>query len=311
MHQAGIYANRLHKGDSPIESYYFDQEVLQRYFNHPEQYSIEDGMTGGSILTKDEYYFSLPEESRDIKTFAQIRYGKRRLKDGSIVVTVIAIDLARLPYKEQQYWTSYEIKNPQFAEKDEAFEAYFRSQFLAEFVSYEDPLYQIYGIVKDINDIFIRLEGAKLFKNDRENPYLRYPITNTLKAYQEAHKELFKLIGSDALDKDVLFRLLKNRLGIKEKVLKNSEGKIKGSWALLKVLIEKTPGATFDPLKECQEARVKDAHIIEKARLPNMDFRQKFQDDCRRILGTLSRLKLFLYIIKQGINHATEGNPEI
>jgi len=286
----GVFTNRLHKGDSQIKHYYFAQDVLDNYLKYPDRYHILDDVVGGKILTKDDYYFSLPEDKRDNETFAQIRYGKRRLKGETIAIAVIVKDLSDLPYKQQQYWASFEINNPQFVEEDEEFGKYWRESFEASFLDHEDPLQQIYETLRDINELI----GQKLFRNDSENPYLRYPVVNTNWAYQNAHKELFKLFSPDSLDKDVLLDLLKNRLVVREEELKDSIQPYKGKWDLFKMLIEKIPGASFGPLRQCRDARVEDAHRVGKARLPNTDLAQEFRGDCLEILETFKHLELYL-----------------
>lgn len=291
----GFFTNRLHKGDSQIKHYYFKQDVLDNYLKYPAHYDIWDDVVCGHILTKDAYYFSLPEDKRDNEAFTQIRYGKRRLKNGSIAIAAIAKDLSDLPYKQQQYWASFEIDNPQFVEEDEEFEKYWRESFEALFLDHEDPLQGIYQTVRNINELI----GRKLFRNDSANPYLRYPVINTNSTYKNAHKELFKLFGPDSLDQDVLLDLLKNRLGVKEEKLKGDKQPYKGKWALFKMLVEKNSRASFEPLQRCRDARGEDAHKIIEACLTNIDLTQKFRDDCLEILETFKRLELHLKKILQ------------
>ncbi len=52
----GFFTNRLHLGDSPIQQYFFNNEVLDKYFKYPDRYHLEDDVIGGSILTRDAYY---------------------------------------------------------------------------------------------------------------------------------------------------------------------------------------------------------------------------------------------------------------
>ena len=145
------FLNRLHQGNSRIKHYYFILEVLDKYFRHPEQYYIHDDVIGGYISTKDEYYLSFPENTRDENTFALIRYGKRKLADDSVVIAVILYDLSELPLKEQKYWEYYEIDHPDFSTIDNDFENYIRQKFEAEFVDYEDPLSNIVEKIESIN----------------------------------------------------------------------------------------------------------------------------------------------------------------
>jgi len=286
----GFFTDRLHKGDSQIQHYYFSQDVLDKYLSYPDRYFISDDIVGGDILTKDAYYFSLPEDGRDKQTFAQIRYGKRRLIDGSISIAVIAIDLSNLPLKEQMHWASFELEAPEFAKEDKEFRKYIYETIEGQFVNYVDPLRRIFETVQNINNII----GRKLFRKDVENPYLIYPVKNTKDAYQNGHKELFKLFGPDSLDQKVLVEILRDRLGVEEKELRGRERKYKGNWALLKMLVEKIPGASFEPLGQCYEARQEDAHNVDKAELLKIDLRETFKHDCQDILKTFEILACYL-----------------
>jgi len=271
---------------------WFKHEVLDEYLKHPERYHIYDERAGMcNILTKDAYYFNLPEDERDSETFAQIRYFKRRLKNSELAIGVVEHDLSQLPYKEQLYWTSKEIENPEFMPHDENFEKSTKEGFEGEFVNHNDPLQSIYEIIKAIN---VTLEN-KLFKNDTQNPNLRYPVVNTEQSYQNAHEELFKLIGSDSLNKKALEEILLKKLGVSEDKLKDKKSKRpKGPWALFKILISKIPEASFAPFKKCYDARIAKTHKIDEARLPDKDFTKMFLDDCSNIVKELKRLKSFL-----------------
>lgn len=215
----GVFTNRLHRGDSQLSHYYFRPDVLDRYLRHQEHYHIHDDVIGGQIMTNDTYYFSLAENRRTIETFTKIEYGKRRLKQGNAAIAVIAKDLSDLPYQEQQYWASCEIKTPQFVKKYEEFAKYWLQSFEAQFVNNEDPLQEIYNVVRSIND----LVGDKLFQRTSDNPYLRYPVHNTKQAYQNAHKELYKLLGPDSLNQSLLLDVLR-QLGATEEQLKATKG---------------------------------------------------------------------------------------
>ena len=285
----GVFTNRLHQGDSQLSHYYFRQDVLDGYLSYPDRYHIHDDVVDGQILTKDAYYFSLAEDRRGSETFAQIRYGKRRLKQGNVAIAAIAKDLSGLPYQQQQYWASFEIKNPQFAEEDEEYEKYWLQSFEAQFVNHKDPLQEVYGVLGSIND----LVGDKLFCCTSENPHLRYPVKNTNEAYQNAHKELYKLLGSGSLKQEVLLDVLR-QLGATEEQLKGDKRQWKGNWDLFGVLVEKVPGASFAPLQRCSKARHQDAHVIGTPGFPDVDLTQKFRVDCMEILETLKRLEFYL-----------------
>lgn len=48
------YKNRLHCGANQLDLVMFSEEVLARYFDHPEFYEIDDSLSGGHIWAKSE-----------------------------------------------------------------------------------------------------------------------------------------------------------------------------------------------------------------------------------------------------------------
>jgi hypothetical protein len=286
----GVFTDWLHKGDSQIRHYYFEQAVLDKYLSYPDRYLISDDIVQGRITVKNAYYLSLPEDERDKQVFDRIRYGKMKLENGSIAIAAIAIDLSNLPAKEQEHWSSSEIEAPKFSKDDKEFKEYVRMMIQGEFGDYVDPLLGIFDTVKNINNII----GRKLFRNDVENPYLTYPVKNTEAAYHNAHEELIKLFSTDSLDQKVLVEILRDRMGVKEKELKGRKREYKGKWELLKMLIEKTPGASFEHFERCYKARQKAAHKVDEAKLPNIDLRETFRQDCQEILKTFEILACYL-----------------
>lgn len=290
----GAFTNRLHRGDSQLNHYLFHQNVLDKYLQYPDRYEIKDDIVTGHIWTRDAYYSSLPEDKRDKETFGIIRYGKRKLKEGGLAIAAIAIDLSGLPYQEQQHWASHEIDNStEFSGKDPDFEAYYRMMFEGEWVRYEDPLQEISNVAECINNLTDRIVGGKLFRNTSENPYLQYIVRNTDKAYQDVHKELYKLLGSDSLGKDVLRALLK-KLGAKEEELRDQNKTEKKGWGLFKLFVINFCNVNFAPLQKCFDERMADAHIIGTINLPKDDLTLRFRVDCEEILKTLKGIESYL-----------------
>jgi hypothetical protein len=136
--------------------------------------------------------------------------------------------------------------------------------------------------------------GSKLFIRDGPQPQLRYPVTNSDVAYADAHKELFKVIGSDALSKRELKRLLTERLGARPEDLVNPGGKPKGSWVLFRTLLKQGPQADFGPFQTSWEARQESAHKIIEARYSGDNFLARFRAECEGIAEALRRLDEWL-----------------
>jgi len=290
----GYYTNQLHLGDSQISLRFFKQEVLKKYFDQPEKYYINDDIVNGRIGTRDQYYFSLPEATRDQnqEIISQIRYGKRKLSNGSLAIAVILKDLSRLPLKEQLYWAGSEIDNPIFAEHDEEYEKFLRQNFLAEWIDYKDPLKQIIKIINDINEICITKYNLNFFRKTG-NPRLKYPLINNRGNYIEAHKELWKVIGS--FNKSLVEKLVED-LSI-QKPSHYDKLKEYGLFKLLFSNLENNKGQRIlKPFKICNQARNKDAHEIDEARIEDINFVSKFRNDCEQLIESLEKIKNFFQI---------------
>ena len=128
------YEKRLKLGAGQVNQAYFEEEVLRKYFNHPEKYEVEDSESGGSVLSRGE---EIP--------YIWVRYSKRKLVNGNIVVGAIYKDLAAMSDTDQKYWASYEVKEAKFVEyeKDEAYQRFVKNQFYGEFADYVDPIADI------------------------------------------------------------------------------------------------------------------------------------------------------------------------
>lgn len=287
----GEFTNRLHKGDSQIKHYYFKQDVLGKYFRCVDRYHIYDDVSGGCIRDMDSYYFSLSEEKREQEIVGNVRYGKRKLKDGSIAIAVIVYDLSLSSKKEQMYWVSFEFENPEFSEEDPDFEVYWKRNFKGHFIAANDPLQKINNTIKTINALF---GNVKLFGKHQENLFLKYPVVSTQNEYQTAHKELYKWIGSDSLNKKLLEKILIEKLSVSKHELCNDRGSCKGQWALFKMLVSKIHGASFEPFQRCHDARVETSHKIAQPQLPSTDLRNVFLIDCYAIQQELCKLRHFL-----------------
>ena len=63
------YEKRLMLGAGQVNQAYFEEEVLRKYFDHPEKYEVEDSESGGSVLSRGE---EIP--------YIWVRYSKRKLE---------------------------------------------------------------------------------------------------------------------------------------------------------------------------------------------------------------------------------------
>lgn len=281
----GPYSNLLHLGESQLALRYFKHEVLATYSEQQDKYYFEDSATGGWIGTRDQYYFSLEGEGKRSEAVGQVRYGKRCLRDGRIAVAAIVNDLASLPSSEQRFWESREIRDPTFADEDPDFDAFVRQVYGGEWLDEEDPIDAVYGAVRLVNEAAV---PHTVFRQEKPNPYLRYPVFNNRRAYSAAHKELQKVAGTDNLDVKGLRSLL--RALIPEVEVSPSDG----GWALFKrgvrVLFPEDPKAVLAPLENVFAERSLDTHEIDPLSLESQDFHDRFKRDCQDVAAALVRI---------------------
>lgn len=281
----GVFSNRLHKGASQIQHYYFRREVLDKYHRQPDKYHFHDDTTGGNVGVTTEYYLSLPENVRDAQTFGTIEYGNLTLIDDTEAVGVIAKDLDYLPKEEQHYWAAFEIIEPVINQEDKSWSDYIRESFEGDWdVEHID-------YIEMLNDLIVQINTKKnnLF-NGTANPNLRIPVMNVISEYTDAHKELYKLIGPDNISSDALEQLLLNLGYIENDLINKDSGKKKGKWALLKMLVDKV-GADWTVFENIAENRIRDAHKIQELTTPVSDhYPRKFRHDLSALIVELNKI---------------------
>lgn len=205
------FSKRLHLGAHQIGLVFFTEEVLLKYFDHPEKYKIEDTLAGGNLTTNWEN-----EDESD--EYLHVRYGKKLINGGRVAVTTIYKDLAMMSPIEQKYWSSFEIKEFISDPGDENFRRFMLRTYEGEFVDFPDPIAELSKSIQSMNDAF---GGEPLFLKTH-NMHLHPPVENTRKAYCDSCSELFKLVGPDNIKKDLLKKWLTGKLGITGSELVNT-----------------------------------------------------------------------------------------
>ena len=268
----GPFPNRLHKGDSQVAMCYFKIEVLSKYRDQPEKYHFDDDDMSGWITTSDAYCFHLPEAIRGQETVPSVRYGKRRLTGGGVAVAAILKDLAALPYKEQLYWCSFEIDRPAFTQNDSTFEKFVRQEFDAEFVDHVDPIVAVGEALDAVNKV------VPLFQHTA-NPDLTYPFINNQKDYSSSHRELYKLVGPDNLDRRRLRACL-------EAMGEPFDNDAKARALFRKLVARMMPGESgkkfVASLNQNEKERNPTTHTISRWTLTQIDYVESFRLDCMK-----------------------------
>lgn len=284
------YVTRLHKGYSQIHLIYFSSEVLKKYLEHPEMYNIKDSTSGGVITLKAEYENKLIDSELDKIWFDKVRFGKRLLANDTVVVATILHDLSELPDSEQSHWHSYELEEPDFSDDDPGFIRFFRRNFEGEWVDYNDPLEKALGKIQEINNLF---EDAKLFTQG-QNQYLAYPVGNTYKNLCDSCSELYKVVGPDNLNINILKELLRDHFGYTEEdFIHKDSGRPFSKLQLLQKITERiSEGYLFiDTINEIKEYRVCADHKIIDPQHSNINYVGEFQRICASLHRSLMVLR--------------------
>lgn len=267
------YKKRLKLGAGQINQAYFEEEVLRKYFNHPEKYEVEDSESGGSVLSRGE---EIP--------YIWVRYSKRKLENGNFVVGAIYKDLADMSDNDQKYWASYEIKEAKFLkyEKDEAYQRFVRNQLYGEFADYVDPIADIFSFLKKIN------EAAEMtIFRETENVSVKPPIENTFQSFCDSCSELDKLFANGNIDgKNLKNWILQKGWGTEPDFCcsdkKHPEITPRQMLKLLESKLRVTTDFS-DLMKECSDYRQQSAHHVGVSSEKTMSYSQKFYDLCKRI----------------------------
>lgn len=291
LHNNGEYKNRLHKGHSQIELFYFNIAVLKKYFDHQEKYTIEDSVVGGSAKINSTYSHNWTDEQIENDYFGRLRYGKRKLSNGEYCVSVILWDLAELPKSEQNHWQSNEIIYPKFSQNDKDFYKFYLQTFEGEWVEHDDPIYNIKKIIAGINTLF----NGKLFFKTTDNPYLNYPVSNTEKNYVDSCKELYKLIDESSINKNLLLELLKKAKTFQPSFAFDDSGKELSIISIFKnfidILVPQDKDEIKNIWKKIRDDRVSSSHKITKPSLSNINYIDSFRDIALKLSISLSQIK--------------------
>lgn len=275
------YVARLHLGAHQYGLVYFDEEILSRYFDHPETYEIEDSLAGGSIRT-----CSGASEERHL----YVQYGKCRLMSGRIAVTAVYKDLARMAAAEQRYWHAHEIQEPSLDTSDQNFQTFLSRTYEGAWVSYPDPIGNLQAEVVAIN---VALAPSDLFTRSA-NVHLRMPVEQTYKSYCDCASELYKVIGPDALSQATLKKLLQERFRLApENFIHQQSKRPLSSLQLLRLLESELakPNALSGPMKEVARLRGDADHKVLSPDSELQSYSNAFANLCDELTNGISDIR--------------------
>ncbi len=275
------YKNRLHCGAHQLGLVMFSEEVLTRYFDHPEFYEIDDSLSGGHIWAKSE-----APESR----YLYVRHGKRKLYSGETAVTAIYKDLYAMSPEEQRHWHAYELQEPRFDSSDPHFARFVARTYEGAFVDYQNPIKEVLDQLTFINRAF----GGDLLFKKTQNDHFRNPVENTRKSYYDCCSEFYKLIGPDNLNQKLILKLLKKFFVTLDVELIHSESKRPLSSIQLLELLETKMG--IDRLLSSQiqligKERIEADHKITNSTAEESNFVEEFVVLCNDFVSAANALE--------------------
>lgn len=268
------YKKRLHQGAHQLQMVLFYDEVLTRYFDHPEFYQIDDSLSGGHIWTKSE----TPENR-----YLYVRHGKRRLKSGKTAVAAIFKDLYVMSAEEQRHWHSYEIEKEEVEEYDPYFYRFFARTFEGQCVDFPNPIKDVIQTLKSINEVF---KKDDFFKRT-ENAHFRLPVENTEKSFYDCCSEFYKLVGQDSINQKVIKNGLFELFSLAEPDLIHSEsGRPFSSMQLLALFESKldAEGLFTKTIKAIGKNRIEADHKITQPSFSEHNYVEDFIALCQEFV---------------------------
>jgi hypothetical protein len=159
----------------------FRREVLRKYYDHPEKYSVEDGYLRCGGL-----------------------WGLRMDNDLPNHVVVYLGDLGRLAYEEQLYWKSFNVATA----ADLSSDTHYKRSFLAEFCDPTSPDLVLKEKLVSLQEGWEQRYGWQLFRPLHDDDahvvkQLRVPLGDSIGEFEHQSLLLVKLLIDSLNDKQL------------------------------------------------------------------------------------------------------------
>lgn len=270
------FQKAMRLGHRPSELWYFSSQVLERYLNDSKKYNIRDLDAVGFFSGNKEYLSELDTREAQEECFSVKRYGKIFSREGQLLITAILEDLADLPKSEQGHWMAHQTEAPTLSLSIE-FQRYYLKFFKGAPIDSHDPLHDLLRILQQINKL---PHLGQVFKNINESD-LKYPAQNTYENFSAACKTLYRLIGPESIDSEVVKRYLRRNFNYRSTDLsfKSTQERLK---LFKKFLNEFKPfGDSIDELtQKVKEHKILDPENQEK------DYLMEFRKLCQGLLAS-------------------------
>ncbi|HET6528597.1 MAG TPA: hypothetical protein VFG39_07575 [Balneolaceae bacterium] len=273
------FKKRLYLGHRRNELAYFSQSVLAKYFDLAEKFNIQDSLFGGFLTSRPD---SSEDESHQEKT-PVLRFGKRKLDKNEQVVAAILEDLAALPEDEQQHWHFSEIEHPNFSLFDPDFHKYYLRYYDVIPIHKRDPLNRLLSTLKKINAL---PNVGRLF-NNLDGVHLQYPVKKSFEDFITSCDLLYKIIGPDNLNTDVLKNYLHSNYNYRHNHFRDSRGEPLNNSQLFRAFLKEIgflENSIDKLLNSLKEHAIPPDHQINALRSGTHDFLSEFRNLCQSLL---------------------------
>lgn len=184
---------------------YFDRDILAHYRAKCDQYRIIEHDLGGEVMPA-----STEETGEAIGTrpWFRVRFGYRRLRNGSVCIAAFLPDLKTVPDREAQRWGGAQLDSPDFEEDDPRFLAWVEASFEAH-PAEPGPrvkLQREIELVSALTEVGLRVP----LWSKSTHPLMNFPIAENTEAYSKAHLELYRVL-IDSMSKNALEQLAARR----------------------------------------------------------------------------------------------------
>ncbi|MCD4849689.1 hypothetical protein LN996_02565 [Arthrobacter sp. AK01] len=177
----GDYFGKNPDAPNYLTPVFFRSEVLQKYYNNPELYTV----TEGSVSCKGRWHLRLDNDHGDH-------------------VAVFLGDLGGdLPESERQYWRAFNV-----APSGEMSGTYVRRSFLGQWADAEQPDHQLKRAYKDLQSRWLQVHGWQLHRNPHKIDEgildrLHVPLNETQTEFEDQLMILAKLLVDFLNDKGI------------------------------------------------------------------------------------------------------------
>lgn len=270
------FLRRMNVGESQLRLVPFHREVLARYRDKPDEFTVEETRDGGSILC-------LVRDPETDDPFFRLTFGAATGTDGKPLVVVHLYHLAATSPATQAHWLSYEAEGastPGIAVEQKFIQRAREGQF----AQYSDPMERLVAAVQAVNNA----SPTKLFHRTK-NPYLGAPRSSSRKSFVDATKEAYKLVDPTSFKSASIAQLLVDHFAVPIERVKDDNGNLRKYPVVVSVLEAAVPSVKGlnDRLRALSDPRNESAHEVTDPTLRDDNNLKRFFHHCDEVAEVL------------------------